>query len=175
MHKYRCDTDPLQWWKEHQQKFPLLFKVAKKILEIPAQSAASERYFSGLGRIITKARSSIHRELAAEMVTNYMRENRKNYKSQTHNRIPPFGRNWIDRITLNHEDEQVNDHDGLDLSNIDRTIDELRQVEEEADQVQEDVVNNEVEEEIVRDVIIEQRLPRTARVDYANLHRGIAM
>lgn len=74
LHKYRCDTDPLIWWKDHQQKFPLLFKVAKKVLEIPAQSAASERFFSGLGRLISKARSSIHRELAGEMVTNYMRE-----------------------------------------------------------------------------------------------------
>lgn len=166
----------LFWWKDHQQKFPLLFQVAKKVLEIPAQSAASERFFSGLGRLISKARSSIHRELAGEMVTNYMRENRKNYKSETHKGFPPFGKMWQDRITLNHEDEQVNDYDGLDLNNIDRNVDDLRQLEEEAEnvaeQVADDTLNEEIEEEIVQDVIYAQRSSRAARVDYSTLHRG---
>jgi hypothetical protein len=177
LHKYRCDTDPLLWWKEHQQKFPLLFKVAKKILEIPAQSAASERFFSGLGRLICKARSSIHRELAGEMVTSYMRENRKNYKSETHKGFPPFGKMWEDRISLNHEDENVNDYDGLDLNNIDRNNDDLRQLEEDAEnvaqQVASEALNDEVEEEIVQDVIYAaQRSSRAARVNYNDLHRG---
>lgn len=83
---------------------------------------------------------------------------------------------WQNRINLNHEDEQVNDYDGLDLNNIDRNVDDLRQLEEEAENVAEkvadDTLNEEIEEEIVQDVIYAQRSSRAARVDYNNLLRG---
>ncbi len=36
------DTDPLEWWKRHQQIFPRLSSLAKKY-HVPATSAPSER------------------------------------------------------------------------------------------------------------------------------------
>ena len=45
------DTCPLQWWKVHASKFPILSQVAMEISAIPASSAPSESVFSKLARI----------------------------------------------------------------------------------------------------------------------------
>ena len=62
------DACPLQWWKVHASKFPLLSQVAMEILAIPASSAPSERVFSKLARIhvhvYTKERLSLNGDLA---------------------------------------------------------------------------------------------------------------
>ena len=50
---------PLQWWKQHQHMFPLVAKVAKRVLCIPATSVPSERVFSTAGDIVTQQRSRI--------------------------------------------------------------------------------------------------------------------
>ena len=36
----------LGWWKNHEAVLPILAKVAKKVLTVPASSAKSERVFS---------------------------------------------------------------------------------------------------------------------------------
>ena len=46
-----CEEDesckiPLQFWKKHQETFPILTKLACEVLSIPASSASSERSFS---------------------------------------------------------------------------------------------------------------------------------
>ena len=40
------DTSVLDWWKGHESILPILSKVAKKVLTVPASSAKSERVFS---------------------------------------------------------------------------------------------------------------------------------
>ena len=40
------EGDRLDWWKTHEGTLPLLAKVAKEILCIPAASSKSERVFS---------------------------------------------------------------------------------------------------------------------------------
>ena len=42
----------LEWWKENQLLLPILSKIAKDYLAIPATSAPSERLFSEAGNLI---------------------------------------------------------------------------------------------------------------------------
>ena len=47
----------LGWWKDHEVVLPILSKVAKKVLTVPASSAKSERVFStGTNFITTRSR-----------------------------------------------------------------------------------------------------------------------
>ena len=52
-------TSPLTWWKDQEYTYPLLAKVARNLLCIPATSVPSERVFSTAGDIVTQQRSSI--------------------------------------------------------------------------------------------------------------------
>jgi len=52
-------SDPLPWWKLHARNFPLLARVARRVLAIPASSAQSERLFSVAGQTVTKKRNSL--------------------------------------------------------------------------------------------------------------------
>ena len=56
-----CDDvfDPLLWWSKSSFKLPLLCKLAKQILVIPASSAESERHFSTAGKIARKDRAHL--------------------------------------------------------------------------------------------------------------------
>lgn len=53
------DTDPLEWWKKHEKRFPLVAKLARKYLCIPATSSPSERAFSKSGNIVSCHRASL--------------------------------------------------------------------------------------------------------------------
>ena len=45
------DTDPLMWWKQHQQEFPRLSRMVRQYLSVPASSASPERLFSSVGLV----------------------------------------------------------------------------------------------------------------------------
>ncbi|MBW0570346.1 hypothetical protein O181_110061 [Austropuccinia psidii MF-1] len=49
----------LEWWKSHKNRFPILSKIARDYLEIPATSAPSERVFSEAGNLITNKKTSL--------------------------------------------------------------------------------------------------------------------
>ncbi|XP_056022020.1 E3 SUMO-protein ligase ZBED1-like [Ostrea edulis] len=51
---------PLLWWRTSEESFPLLAKLAKRVLGIPSTSVASERVFSTAGDIITATRSALN-------------------------------------------------------------------------------------------------------------------
>ena len=50
------NVDVLDFWKQNQDVFPLLAKMARIVLAIPASSAKSERVFSTGGLIVTPRR-----------------------------------------------------------------------------------------------------------------------
>ena len=45
------DTDPLMWWKQHQQEIPRLSRMARQYLSVPASSVSPERLFSSVGLV----------------------------------------------------------------------------------------------------------------------------
>ena len=52
-------VDILQWWKCHENVLPLLSKLAKKVLTVPASSSKSERVFSSSGNFVTSKRNKL--------------------------------------------------------------------------------------------------------------------
>jgi hypothetical protein len=66
----KCDksTNPLEWWKINEAKFPTLAQVAREILCIPSTSTASERVFSTAGNIATTKRSLLKPELIDSLI-----------------------------------------------------------------------------------------------------------
>ena len=53
------DSKPLKWWKLNSSFFPVMAKLAKKYLSIPATSVRSERVFSSGGYIVNNFRSRL--------------------------------------------------------------------------------------------------------------------
>ena len=51
MQQLSSDTDPLMWWKQHQQEFPRLARMTRQYLAVPASSASPERLFSSVGLV----------------------------------------------------------------------------------------------------------------------------
>lgn len=51
------DQDPLLWWKNKEQEFPILSKLAKKHMGVLASSVTAERIFSKAGQLVCQRRS----------------------------------------------------------------------------------------------------------------------
>lgn len=64
----RSFNNPLEWWRLKQEQYPLLAKIALKVLAIPATSAPSERVFSVAGITIAKERSRLATANAGELI-----------------------------------------------------------------------------------------------------------
>ncbi|GET01179.1 zinc finger BED domain-containing protein 1-like [Rhizophagus clarus] len=57
--KINFESDPLVWWHEQEENFPILSKIAKKYLAVYACSTSSERLFSDAGNLLTAKRNRI--------------------------------------------------------------------------------------------------------------------
>ena len=68
-------ANPLKWWRKNEHRYPVLSKVARKYLGIPASSVPCERLFSSAGRIISKQRALLKPDTAEMMI--YLRANLK--------------------------------------------------------------------------------------------------
>ncbi|XP_034553696.1 zinc finger BED domain-containing protein 1-like [Notolabrus celidotus] len=67
-----AEKDPLVWWRQHEVNFPLVAKLAKKYLCVPATSSPSERVFSASGNIVTCKRSCLKPERVDQLVFLYL-------------------------------------------------------------------------------------------------------
>ena len=68
----------LQWWKSHENVLPLLSKLAKKVLTVPASSAKSERVFSCGGNFVTPKRNSLGAKKVEDLIV--IKENKEQIK-----------------------------------------------------------------------------------------------
>ena len=62
------DDCPLLWWKINKTRFPVLSKLARKYLAIPATSTLSERLFSEAGNIMTIKRTQLAPNILENLV-----------------------------------------------------------------------------------------------------------
>lgn len=56
------DSNALEWWRKHQERFPRVAKLARRFMCVPATAVPAERVFSTSGSIVTKLRSSLKPE-----------------------------------------------------------------------------------------------------------------
>jgi hypothetical protein len=59
---------PFNWWLNKKNKYPVLTKMARIFLAIPATSTSSERLFSDAGNLMTSKRTRIDSELFKRMM-----------------------------------------------------------------------------------------------------------
>ena len=74
-------TDPFVWWRERESKYPILSRLAKKFLCIPATSVEAERRFSDLGLLLTKRRLNMtgsHVDMCLFLKDKFRQDKRKN-------------------------------------------------------------------------------------------------
>jgi len=62
------ETNPLEWWKLHEKRFPILATIARKYLGICATSVPSERLFLDVGNNITNKRINLDPNLVEQML-----------------------------------------------------------------------------------------------------------
>jgi hypothetical protein len=60
--------DPLEWWRMHKSLFPVLARLARKFLCIPATSAPVERVWSTAGNVVTRRRARLSDDLVDSIV-----------------------------------------------------------------------------------------------------------
>ena len=81
-------ADICQWWKMYEATFPILARLARLVLAIPASSAKSERVFSVGSRTVTCSRGNLAPNKVEELVV--IKENRSKvelFKSGTSYKI----------------------------------------------------------------------------------------
>ena len=66
--KSKNNTGPLEFWKNHSDKFPFLCQYARSILSIPATTTNVAREFSSAGFLLNERRTNLHSNKLDEML-----------------------------------------------------------------------------------------------------------
>lgn len=70
------DADGTEWWRKYEATFPVLARLARRYLAIPASSAPSERVFSKYSLLWEKRKCNLKPETANDII--YLHEVRRN-------------------------------------------------------------------------------------------------
>ena len=65
--KINFTQSPFEWWMNKKGKYPILARLARIYLAVPATSTPSERLFSDAGNLLTSKRARINSELFKHM------------------------------------------------------------------------------------------------------------
>ena len=125
----KCDV--LAWWKAHEEHLPVLAKIARKILAIPASSAKSERVFSTGGLVVTAKRGRLSPSKVEDLILLKQNLSRvRDFLAATTYKVEAGGHNAFQNIIVHVtegadpvEAEDVND-DMYDLEGDDENEDE---------------------------------------------------
>nr|CAG8540606.1 1155_t:CDS:2 [Entrophospora candida] len=60
--------DVYQWWNNHRNSFPILSRIARKYLSIPATSVPCECLFSDAGDLVTSKRTRLEHEVVNQLL-----------------------------------------------------------------------------------------------------------
>lgn len=116
----------LLWWKRHQNVLPILSKLSRMVLAIPASSAKSERVFSTGGNIVTFKRTRLNPKKVEELII--IKENEVNvehFKDNTDYEIKVTGNNSFKDINLDiYVTDQSDVGDKEESDEYDTDIDE---------------------------------------------------
>jgi len=74
------NSNPLDWWKMHEGKFPTLEVLAKKFLAIQASSAPSERIFSQASLLMSAKRTRLNPKIAGKAL--FVKQNWQHFENR---------------------------------------------------------------------------------------------
>jgi hypothetical protein len=77
LYEIPLQSDPLIWWNEKKDKFPILSNLAQKYLAVSATSTASERLFSDAGNLLTNKRTCMKPKLFKKIM--FLKRNASNF------------------------------------------------------------------------------------------------
>ena len=116
------DINILKWWKDHEIILPLLSKLAKMVLTVPASSSKSERIFSTGGNFVSKKRNKLAPKKVEDLII--IKENKSKIEAfkekGTYNlkRIDkaPFMNITVDEVIAGLVEEELDDElEGSDV------------------------------------------------------------
>ena len=140
----------LAWWKCHANVLPLLSKLAKKVLTVPASSAKSERVFSCGGNCVTAKRNSLGAKKVEDLLV--IKENKLQVQEFKANSSYKLRRVQINTIDVRLA-RLINEEDDDDMFDVDGSVDdaeaEIMYVNGESDvdsEYSDDDENSDIEE-----------------------------
>jgi len=123
-------SDPLAWWRENESSFPVIAKIARIYLAIPASQATCERSFSSAGRICTEIRtllSPANLEKLTVLKQNFslLCEYETEEELQVRERMRNLASEHIEPLFVNFPQDHSNSIQQQDIIDNTLTIDEL--------------------------------------------------